>query len=375
MTATPWGDPRDLHARTRPAADDGGTVRERVHAAMVTAVAERGYDAIREDDLAELAGVTRAAFDAEFDDRLGCFVATLEATLELAAAAATAAVRPEADWRARIELSFQALLEFVAAYPAAARLCLVDVYAAGPAAVAALDRRTRTVGRWAISTIEQSPERASMPRDIVRAAVGGVRHIVQARIMAGRTSELPGLAPALVDWLLTYRTPPVDLPPAIAGAPPPPEDVRDRRGLDRSSRVAALEESVVRMRDTAVRAYRAAPDWTRGVRDGLRALLEYLSTHPAEARLATEVVWAGPAVRARFDALAVGFAIQLAEGLRGRSPAPGLAAEAIGFSIATLIFERTTRQGPEQLEEIGPVATFVALAPAVGAIEACAVVE
>src|SRR5690606_31520469 len=89
VTATPWGDVREL--RTRDLAPEPErrrrAVRERILAAMVTTVAERGYRATRVDDVVELAGVTRADFDALFDDRLDCFVETLEAIVVLAEAA------------------------------------------------------------------------------------------------------------------------------------------------------------------------------------------------------------------------------------------------------------------------------------------------
>lgn len=408
MTITPWGAPQSVRSDQR----------ERIYAAMVTAVAERGYPATEVSDLVELAGVSSTSFFELFDDLLDCFVQTLEAIVALAGAAMAEELARDAPWDARLRRSFTALVDFIIAQPAAARLCLVDAYAAGPEAVARIDQLAQAAGRRAIAVLEESPDRAGIPPDVVAAVVGGgLRKVIQTRLHSGREHELPDLAPTLMDWALSYRTPPVPLraaqPPdstprplardhddprqrivdavgevvaakggsdltvseitAAAGITPSAffEHFEDQRGAS----LAAFDDAVQRALEVTIPVYRGTRDWARGVHEGLRTLFAYLSLDATAARFAVQAAWGSPEMLTRFDATIVGFRALLAEGLRGRSKASGIVAEAIGSSILSLIPEETTRVSPGRLYELTPSASFLALAPAVGAIEACAVIN
>ncbi len=420
MTVTPWGDVRELRAR-KPLPEPGGErqdvarrQRERIHAAMVTAVAERGYPATRVADVVELAGVPRASLYELFDDKLDCFVQTLDAIIVLAEAAMAVELVRDEPWDARLRRSFAKLTELIAAQPAAARLCLVDSYVAGPEAVEHVDRMTRAAGRRAIAVLEESPDREGIPRDIARALIGGLRKVIQTRLYSGREDELPGLAPTLMDWALSYRTPPVPLhpaqPPASAPQPHPRDrddprqrivvevvaakgyvdmtvtEVADAAGMSlsdfyerfddkRDAFLAALDDGVLRALEVTMPAYRAARDWPHGVHRGLEALFAYLSLDPTAAGFAVQAAWGGPEMLTRFDATTGGFRALLAEGVRGRSQASGVVAEAIGSSILALVHEETVRTNAGHVYELTPAAAFVALSPSVGAIEACTVIN
>ncbi|HEX8958233.1 MAG TPA: hypothetical protein VF770_00250, partial [Solirubrobacterales bacterium] len=52
---------------------------------------------------------------------------------------------------------------------------------------------------------------------------------------------------------------------------------------------------------------------------------------------------------------------------------PRLAAEAIGGATYSLVYNRIRSEGPESLPALAPSATYLALAPFLGAEEACAV--
>jgi AcrR family transcriptional regulator len=423
VTRTPWGDVRELRAR-KPLPEPSGErpavardQRERIYAAMVTSVAERGYPATRVADVVELAGVPRSVFYELFDDKLDCFVQTLEAIIVLAEAAMAVELVRDEPWDERLRSSFARLVDLIVAQPAAARLCLVDSYVAGPEAVEHVDRMTRAAGRRAIAVLEESPDRTGIPRDIARAIIGGLRKVIQTRLYGGREEELPGLAPTLMDWALSYRRPPVPLRPAQppASAPQPsPRDREDPRqrivdsvvevvaakgyvdttvtevaeaaGMSlsdfyerfddkREAFLAALDDAVLRALEVTMPAYRDARDWARGVHGGLDALFAYLSLDPTVARFAVQAAWGGPEMLTRFDATTGGFRALLAEGLRGRSPASGIVGEAIGSSLLALVFEETVRANAGRVYELRPSAAFVALAPSVGAIEACAVIN
>jgi AcrR family transcriptional regulator len=415
VTATPWGDARELRASSP---EPTSSSRERIYAAMVTTVAERGYGATQLADVLELAGVSRGAFDELFDDQLDCFVQTIEALLALAEQEMAARLGDRQEpWDARLRRSFDALIDLIVAQPAAARICLVEAYIAGPDAVACVDRMARAAGRQALAVLEQSPERAGMPPDIARAVLGGLRKVVQTRLYTGREHELPQVASELMDWALGYRTPPVALRPAQpppAAPRPAPRDgpdpgqkvieavievvaergyrnttIRDIAGAasisdtafqqrfdDKpSAYLAGLDEVSGRVLELALSGYRQAESWPHGVRHGLAAVLSHLSREPQAARFAAEAVWGGPELMRRLDEETLRFRAMLAEGLKTRSSASGLLAEAIGSSLLALVYSATVNGDPARLYELTPTALFIPLAPSVGSIEACAVIN
>ena len=56
--------------------------RERLFAAMVACVVEKGYEATRVADLVELSGISRSAFYRQFADKQECFLAAAEELIE-----------------------------------------------------------------------------------------------------------------------------------------------------------------------------------------------------------------------------------------------------------------------------------------------------
>lgn len=407
----PAGEPRDAER----------CQRERLHAALVAAVAERGYAATRVADVLDRAGTSHSTFYRHFDSLHDCFLRTLEAIVERIEMAMAAQLEVDADWDERLRGCFATLVELVAAHPAAAHLCLVDVYAAGPEAVARVNQMARAAGRRALAVLSESPERAGMPPEVARAVLGGLQTVIVTRVHAGRESELPELARPLMNWALGYRTPPAPLGPAavLPAAPPAPmpapslQDPRRRivgaltetvardgyggttvAGIAKAGGMslttfyaefdgkqaaflAALDAVLARVLAIALRAYRDADGWPRGIRDGIAAVLADLSHEPVLASFSTA---AGgecllPPALARLHDNRAYFEAMLTDGLRRHSQQPEIAAEAIGASILALGYDDVTRRGAATLYELAPAAAFVTLAPALGAIEACALVN
>src|SRR3954462_13087342 len=88
MVRTPWGDAASLRERKLrpgrgpPREEAVRNQRERLFAAMVATVAEKGYEGTTVADLVELSGVSRSAFYRHFDDKQACFLAAIEAIVE-----------------------------------------------------------------------------------------------------------------------------------------------------------------------------------------------------------------------------------------------------------------------------------------------------
>ncbi len=422
MTSTPWGDATKLRARRLrpgPGADPAAVTRnqrERMHAAMVAAVAENGYEATRVADIVKLSGVSRSAFYKHFEDKLDCFLATLDEIARMAQAELDERYDPELPWEERLRAVADGFLDLLLEQPAAARFCLVEVYAAGEPAVERLDRAVAAVEDIVGAAFRESPERKGMPRDIVRAIVGGVRKTIHTRVRRGDETDLIEQLPLLIDWGLSYETPPEKLkrprrkPDRGAAPPTDTETPRERlvtaitgtiadRGYadatiieiaERASAslstfyanfenkeealLAALDREREQSLAATAAAVEAASSWEEGVRDGIDALFGFLGAEPDAANVAI------------VDAFTAG-----AEGLEGgdqtiwafhgfldggRELAPDtepLVSEAIGNAVYSLAYEHIRQDRGDRMRELAPIATFLALAPFTGTATACAV--
>jgi AcrR family transcriptional regulator len=378
--------------------------------AMVAAAAERGYSATRVADVLRIAGVSRSAFYRQFDDKLDCYVETMDTLLRGGGHAILDAYqRAEGDWEDRLRATLARVAELVAAQPAAARLSYVDVYAAGPRA---LERMERTGDRMEDAVMEQLgrvPDQAGMPRDVVRALLGGMRKIVHSRLRRGSESELAGLVDGLLEWALSYRTPagdlahPTEAPTELRVRLAEPRDGRERimravtelvaekgyPGLvvteiaDRASvslttfydNFESKEEAFLVTLEDAQRhtlamtlpAYAAEADWPRAVSRGSRAFAAFLAANPASAMLGAIGVWAtGPAaLELRAQGLD-SFRALLARGYELYPDTNPIAAEAIGESVDALLYFHVRRRGTAAIYEIAPTATYITLAPFIG---------
>src|SRR6476469_3435306 len=87
MVTTPWGDAGTLRdrklqpGRRLPPEEVARNQQERLFAALVAVVAEKGYEGTRVEDLLELSGVSRSAFYGHFRDKQDCLLAAVDAFL------------------------------------------------------------------------------------------------------------------------------------------------------------------------------------------------------------------------------------------------------------------------------------------------------
>jgi AcrR family transcriptional regulator len=421
LSTTPWGDAGELRQRQlRPGpgnapADVARNQLERLCGATVATVAEHGYESTRVADVLRVAGVSRSAFYRHFDNKLECFLATLDALAGLAAApmAANYADDDNRPWHARVESVFEALVQLLLAQPAAARVWLVEIYAAGPKAVDRMERLADRLEAFAVEAIGATPGRPDMPVEAVRAVLGGLRQIVHSRLRNGREQELPELVPDLAEWALSYEAPPARLrrrrkPPPLPAPTPDPNEQR-RRIVDtviglvgeqgyqemtiteisrrasvslttfynhfdtkQAAFLAAVDETERQVVEATLPVYRRAPDWRHAVRDVIHAFFAFNAANPAMSRLGGLQIFSGGARGLdRHEAATTRFGAVLLAGYRERPDLSPIVGEAIGGALAALVYQQIRRRGPERLYEFAGIATYLALTPFVGADEAC----
>jgi AcrR family transcriptional regulator len=209
MTATPEPNtsiltvlPRGRHAAPRPVVREAQ--RARMLAAMVQAVAEKGYARVAVADVIERAGVSRKTFYEQFANKDECFLAAYDATVDELLATIDGALEALApDWLAAHRAAVNAYLEALAATPEFAKAFLVEVLGAGPEA---LNRRAAVQDRFAAQledvhrrARQDIPEIPEVPPYTYRAAVGAVTELVTAHVLEHGAQTLPELADAVLD--------------------------------------------------------------------------------------------------------------------------------------------------------------------------------
>jgi AcrR family transcriptional regulator len=137
--------PRGPHRLTR--AQVSASQHDRLHRAMIEAVAEKGYARTAVSDVLTRARVSRATFYEHFADKEDCFLSAYDAAVQglldrirMIAAEATAT-----DGGLRVGDLIDAYIATIAADHRVARTFLIEVYAVGPKAI---ERRHAVLERF-----------------------------------------------------------------------------------------------------------------------------------------------------------------------------------------------------------------------------------
>jgi AcrR family transcriptional regulator len=212
---TPWGNASEL--RQRRLYPGGGTPpdavarnqRERLFGAIFAVTSQKGYQETTVADVLALSGVSRSAFYKHFSSKSECLAAAASELLQpaawvLDATATVAERRPTRDL-------FEGFFRLLSTEPAAARVCFVELHAAGPEGEEVADRalealavEIEAIGGGPAGDGNQSPE-------LVRTLVGGVRKLIHTRLNRGEEAGLSELAPDLWRWLMSIVPPPGEL--------------------------------------------------------------------------------------------------------------------------------------------------------------------
>lgn len=172
--------------------------RERLLNAMAHVVAAVGYEETSVERVLVQAGVSRRTFYELFDDKEDCFVAAYDEAMRQALRIVKEAYLDCEAPERRIEAALAAYLRFCADAPHLARMCVVEVFAAGPKArqrrAEAMDRLAGLM-EHALSELRGDDK---LDRLAAQALVGGVHEVIYLPIDRGDTDALPGLAAEIV---------------------------------------------------------------------------------------------------------------------------------------------------------------------------------
>lgn len=179
--------------------------RERLIAGLAEAVAENGYAGATIAHITRHAAVSRRTFYEHFASKDECFVAAYDTVMDELRERVGGAFQAEDEWPLAIKAGIAAMLEFLAAEPNLARLCMVEALVAGPVVVERYDAAIQSlVPYFQAGRKGRSREvLARLSPTTEEALVGGMVSLISRRIFAGRTTELESLLPDLVEFALT----------------------------------------------------------------------------------------------------------------------------------------------------------------------------
>jgi len=385
--------------------------RARLHEAMVELVTEHGYNAVPVAVLTKRAHISKRDFYKHFSGKEECFLATYDIIVSHSLRGILAAVEGEGEWRERLRLGYLTFAGQIAGNPEAARLALVEVFAAGAVAAKRMVRTNRLFEALVAKSL--ADESTRLPRLVVKGIVAGCGRVARARLLSGNPRQLTLDGEELMEWALSFcdddvarlcslgldGAPPL---PAAVVKPPPGDEramilaatarlaskegyaaltvsrVRAVAGVSGSSFyahfdgaadcfLATLETLSDRTLATAEPFYLSAEDWASGVHRMIVRLCRHLAGDPTLANLAfREVFSPGPeTIHWRNEMIA-----KLAAMLRRGAPQaqqPNLfAAEASIGAMWGVIHHFVAGGSGEQLPIAAPVLSYLALAPAIG---------
>lgn len=176
--------------------------RERLLAAIAQEVAANGYRGTTITDVVKLASVSTRDFYELFEGKEDCFLAAFDALRDHLEQLVREAAAAEDDWPHRTIAALRAALEFFAAEPELARLCLIESVSATPR----IAIRFREAVLACVPALAQGRAELADPDSLLPktedAIIGGIVSLATRSILAGETASLPDLLPDLVDFAL-----------------------------------------------------------------------------------------------------------------------------------------------------------------------------
>jgi hypothetical protein len=178
-----------------------GAARGRLHEAMLSELAEKGFKRIELARVLGASGVTEACFEASYDGVEECVFAAYKEQSERLDAVVREACRArgeDASGPERVGAGLDALLGELASRPEIARAVLRSFPAISPAARARSQAFTESFGPMLAGGLEAAGDETELPREVEMLASGAAEAIIFEEVETGRTRELPQMLPSIL---------------------------------------------------------------------------------------------------------------------------------------------------------------------------------
>ena len=390
--------------------------RTRLCGAMIEASAIHGYEATSVAELCRLAGVSKRTFYEQFENKQACLLASYERVQACAKARLAAAQDSVPDWEQGLEAGLGSLVQGLVDQPRAARLALIELDAAGPAASAARQQARLAFERVIATSFARAPRACALPPPVVKGVVYGVERTLRRSVLSGAGTAPLALASELTAWALSYSS------PALARLPVKPAQLAERTELSwlpgrahagservrilraaaelaagtgharldvsRIARRAGVGEEAVWANYDSVeqcfldavdlvglealvcvgKSYRAAGEGPAGVCRAITELMLLVAVDPVLRGIVfTQAAVSGPSAIERRERLLDGFADLLVRGLSRAQQPSAVALHAAVGAVWGLIDHHVARGAVTLLPGLAGYAAYLTLAPSIGA--------
>jgi AcrR family transcriptional regulator len=179
--------------------------RERILDAVADVTSLAGYQAMSVESVVGAAGVSRRTFYDNFKSKEDAFLRAYDEIGARLVLAVKDAYEQSSTFPDGVIACLGTFLEFVAALPHYADMCIVEVLAAGPEALARRNAVMKAMADLLELGAETMPNRIRPPALTAETIVGGIYEIVYSRVLQGKVAELPALLPDLAySMMLPY---------------------------------------------------------------------------------------------------------------------------------------------------------------------------
>jgi AcrR family transcriptional regulator len=172
--------------------------RERMLLAVAEAVAEQGFATTTVADIIARARLSRRTFYEHFADKEECFLAAYDTVVEQLLGAVGQAYEQADGWAQKVHDGLETFLAYLAAEPAFARMCIVEVVAAGPDARGRRDAAMRVFVDFLEPGRDAAPKGIVVPALAADVVVGGIYEIIYSRLQRNAADELVEMLPEIL---------------------------------------------------------------------------------------------------------------------------------------------------------------------------------
>jgi AcrR family transcriptional regulator len=153
---------------------------------LAAAVSEKGYAASTIADIVAHARVSKRTFYEHFADKEECLMALYADACDQLMAVLRASGSADRPWRERVRMAVTAYLSAMESLPAANRMLLVEMQAAGPRAYRLRQEKQRQVADTLVTIVEEgrpaNPEIPPLSPAMAVALVGGLNELLMQAV-------------------------------------------------------------------------------------------------------------------------------------------------------------------------------------------------
>ncbi len=173
--------------------------RRRMMDAIADLTAEQGYEATKIADIVRRAAVARKTLYDNFDGKEDLFLSAVDSVATEMRLVVEDACEQAGPGEEGVVAGLSALLDYIAAHPTAARMCMVEAISATPSSARLYDAGMRDF----VELLRlNAPKGGDLPATIEESLVGGVAWILQQQIRRGEADRVGELLSELSQFLL-----------------------------------------------------------------------------------------------------------------------------------------------------------------------------